>query len=72
MFGLGAWELIVILVIILVLFGGKKLPQLARSLGQGAKEIRKGFDDGDENEASQSKSTATPDENKSDDTTKTT
>ena len=36
-------ELLVILVIVLVLFGGKKLPELARSLGQSAREVRKGF-----------------------------
>lgn len=36
-------ELLVILVIILVLFGGRKLPQLARSIGQSVNEVRKGF-----------------------------
>ena len=34
-------EVIVILVIVLVLFGAKRLPELARSLGQGVKEFRK-------------------------------
>jgi sec-independent protein translocase protein TatA len=36
-------ELVVLLVIILVLFGGKKLPELARSIGQSVREVRKGF-----------------------------
>jgi len=36
-------ELLVILVIILVLFGGKKLPQLARSIGESVSEVRRGF-----------------------------
>ena len=36
-------ELLVILVIILVLFGGKKLPELARSIGASVREVRKGF-----------------------------
>jgi len=36
-------ELVVILVIILVLFGGKKLPQLARGIGESVREVRKGF-----------------------------
>jgi sec-independent protein translocase protein TatA len=40
---LGAPELIIILAIVLLLFGGKKLPQLSRSLGESMREIRKGI-----------------------------
>lgn len=40
-FGLGTTELLVILVILLVLFGGAKLPSLARGLGQSIKEFKK-------------------------------
>ncbi len=36
-------ELLVILVIILVLFGAKKLPELARGIGQSVREIKNGF-----------------------------
>ncbi|HMH70328.1 MAG TPA: twin-arginine translocase TatA/TatE family subunit [Candidatus Saccharimonadales bacterium] len=43
--GLGTPELLIILVILLVLFGGSQLPKLARSLGKSAKELRKGIDD---------------------------
>jgi len=43
MFGLGAVELMIILVIVLVLFGGSKLPDLAKSLGKSMKEFKKGI-----------------------------
>ncbi len=45
MFGLGVQELVLILVIILILFGGKKLPELSRSIGESIKQIRGGFSD---------------------------
>ena len=43
---LGGPELIVILCIVLLLFGSKKLPELARSLGQSIKEFNKAKDEG--------------------------
>jgi sec-independent protein translocase protein TatA len=39
MFGLGAPELLIVLAVVLVLFGGSKLPQLARSLGEAKREF---------------------------------
>lgn len=36
-------DLLIILAIILILFGAKKLPELSKSIGQSVKEIRKGF-----------------------------
>jgi len=45
MFGIGAPELILVLVIILLLFGGKKLPELTKSIGESIKELRKGLTD---------------------------
>ena len=47
MFGLGFQELLVILAIVLVLFGGAKLPELSKNIGQTLREIRKGLS-GDE------------------------
>lgn len=43
MFGLGFQELLVILAIVLVLFGGAKLPELSKNIGQTLREIRKGL-----------------------------
>ena len=43
---IGAPELLIILVVVLLLFGAAKLPGLARSLGASAKEFRKGVDEG--------------------------
>ena len=45
---LGAPELIIILVVVLLLFGGAKLPKLARSLGEAQKEFRDGMKDSSE------------------------
>ena len=44
---LGPTELIFIFLIILLLFGAKKLPELARTIGTSAKELKKGLSDDD-------------------------
>ncbi len=49
---IGTTELIIILVIVLVIFGGAKLPKLARSLGQAQREFRKNAGDDLEEPAS--------------------
>ena len=41
MFGLGAGEILIILFIVLLLFGAKKLPELAKGLGKGIREFKK-------------------------------
>ena len=42
---MGAWEWIIILLVILLLFGAKRIPDLARGLGQGLQEFKKASDD---------------------------
>ncbi len=42
---LGAPELLIVLAVVLVLFGGSKLPTLAKSLGQAKKEFQAGADE---------------------------
>ncbi len=37
----GGWELIVIILIVVLLFGGRKIPELMKGLGQGMKEFKK-------------------------------
>lgn len=50
----GMAELLIILVVVLLLFGATKLPNLARSLGASAKEFRKGVEEGvDDTEVSE-------------------
>ena len=46
MAGLGAPELLIILAVVVVIFGGAKIPKLARSLGQAQKEFKAGLDEG--------------------------
>jgi sec-independent protein translocase protein TatA len=38
---LNGWEIVVILAVVLVMFGAKRLPELARGLGEGVREFRK-------------------------------
>jgi len=57
---LGAPELLIVLVVVLVLFGGAKLPKLARSLGQAQNEFKKGISDGSTPEPDGDKPTTPP------------
>ena len=46
MFGnLGAGEIVIIVLVILLLFGAKKIPELARGIGKGMSEFKKGLKD---------------------------
>lgn len=55
MFGIGVQELVIVLVIVLVLFGGKKLPELSKGIGDAIVNIRKGFSDDANKETKSSK-----------------
>ena len=48
MFGLGMQELVIILIIILVLFGAKRLPELASGMGKAIKNFKKATNEPDE------------------------
>jgi sec-independent protein translocase protein TatA len=44
--GIGAPELLIVLLVVLVIFGGSQLPKLARGLGSAQREFKKGLDEG--------------------------
>lgn len=58
MFGLGTTELVIIAFVVVLLFGGKRLPQLGRSMGSAITNFKKGLNsppDSNEEEASETK-----------------
>jgi sec-independent protein translocase protein TatA len=57
----GAQELLIILLILIIIFGGRKIPELARGLGRGMKEFKKAQQDDDEKD-SEKKSVPPPEE----------
>ncbi|OLD22971.1 MAG: Sec-independent protein translocase TatA [Acidobacteria bacterium 13_1_20CM_2_55_15] len=48
MFRLGVPELVIIAIIVLFLFGGKKLPEMGKGIGEGIKNFKKSLKSGDE------------------------
>lgn len=46
---IGPWQIVLIVVIVLLLFGGKKIPELMKGIGKGTREFKKGLS-GDEEE----------------------
>lgn len=48
---IGPWQIVLIVVIVLLLFGGKKIPELMKGIGKGAREFKKGLSEDDEPES---------------------
>jgi len=42
-FNLGFWELVIIALVVLLIFGGKKIPELMKGLGKGVKSFKEGI-----------------------------
>lgn len=59
---IGTWQAVIILVIVVLLFGAKRIPDLAGSLGKGLKEFKKAT--GDDAQANKDASTDNDDKNK--------
>jgi sec-independent protein translocase protein TatA len=56
MFGLGIWELVLILIIVVVIFGASRLPQLGKGLGEGITNFREGLSKGSKDDKALPKS----------------
>lgn len=66
MFGLGTTELIIILVLVLIIFGAGKLPQVGGAMGKGLRNFKEGIkDDGSEQKESEPDKLEKNDQNKS-------
>lgn len=48
----GPWQIVIVVVLVLLLFGGKKIPELMRGLGSGIKEFKDASKEDDETETS--------------------
>ena len=61
----GTWQIILIVLVVLLLFGGRKIPELMRGIGRGTREFKKGLNT-DEEDESEKKDTGKKDVEKKD------
>ena len=47
---IGMWQIVVVVLLVLLLFGGRKIPELMRGIGQGMQEFKKATADNDDDE----------------------
>ncbi|MEE4256935.1 MAG: twin-arginine translocase TatA/TatE family subunit [Bacteroidales bacterium] len=47
----GTWQIILIVLVVLLLFGGKKIPELMKGIGKGTREFKKGLNTDEEDES---------------------
>ncbi len=47
---IGVWQIVVVVMLVLLLFGGRKIPELMRGVGQGMKEFKKATADNDDDD----------------------
>lgn len=66
MFGLGVQEILLILLALVLLFGAKKIPELARGIGRGMSEFRKGVRESPDDSKKESEEIPQPSQEKPD------
>ena len=66
----GMWEIVLIVLVVLLLFGGKKIPELMKGLGKGVKSFKEGISEVDEQVSDIKKELEKPAETKSEEVKK--
>jgi sec-independent protein translocase protein TatA len=61
-FGIGIWELVILMVLLLLVFGAKRLPEMGRSIGHGMREFKDAITGKDEPEPEKTELTPPPPE----------
>ncbi len=61
---LGTWEIIIIVLVVLLLFGGKKIPELMKGLGKGVKSFKDGVNGVEDTDRDRNGANGVPDDEK--------